>query len=281
MTTLDDTLGKLVAKSREGFYNPYVEFDWPDSVAEDAFWMSPELLSIHGSAFSRGLDAAQLTRLSHFEALHFFSLNVHGIKDLIHAVMDVIYTSEFDDCSRYFHHFIAEENTHMWFFAEFCQRYGHKIYPQKEIRFDTDQPAEINHLVVFSRIYILERIVAYFNRLMAEDERLAPIVRKINRVHFLEESRHIAMGEALIRKLVEAVAEKFGAERLADVGAYLSDYARYCVTSFYNPSVYRDAGLAEPYELRRQLLDDPARRAFNDMLFEQGTQYFPRLGVSL
>ncbi len=281
MTTLEQTLSKLTDKSEQGFYNAYEEFDWPDSLNPDSFWMSPELLSVHESEIEKCLDESQLQKLSQCEVIHFFSINIHGEKELVTSVTDAIYTPEFMDASRYFHHFIAEETVHMWFFSEFCRRYGGKIYPNLAIRFSVDEIVEdeVRNLITFSRIYIIERIIVFFNGIMQRDQRLHPILQKINKIHFSEESRHLAMGEIVIRNLVNSIGEKYGRERLRDVGEYLKNFTQHCVTSFYNPAVYRDAGFDDPYEVRRRLLADPARQKFNAMLFEQGIQYFPRLGV--
>ena len=276
---LAEQLGKLADKSEKGFYNPFLEFDWPDELDEDSYWMSPELMTVHNTEVEKELTDEQLIKLNHLEAVHFFSLNIYGIKELMTSVIDAIHTSEFRDASRYFHHFIGEENVHMWFFSEFCNRYGGKIYASMDSRFQSDEPKEVADLITFSRIYLFERIVAYFNKYMKDDKRLAPIIRKINRIHFSEESRHIAMGEAVIKEWVDLVSSKFGPDRLTVVGKYLRDYTQYCVVSLYNPAVYRDLGVENPYEMRRRLLADPARKEFDAMLFDQGMRYMERLGL--
>ena len=218
---LAEQLDKLADKSAKAFYNPFIEFDWPDEIDGNSYWMSPELLTVHDTKYEKELSEEQLVKLSHLEAVHFFSLNIFGIKELMTSVIDAIHTSDFKDASRYFHHFIGEENVHMWFFSEFCNRYGGKIYVSMDSRFTSDEPKEIVDLITFSRIYVFERMVAYFNKYMKDDKRLAPILQKINLVHFNEESRHIAMGEAVIKEWSERVTEKHGAESLARVGKYL------------------------------------------------------------
>jgi acyl carrier protein len=169
----------------------------------------------------------------------------------------------------------------MWFFSEFCNRYGRKIYQGNDARFVSDEPTEIRNLITFARIYIFERIVAYYNKYMKDDARLEPILQQINRVHFVEESRHIAMGEAVIKEFVGQVSDKYGVERLDNVGEYLKAYTQHCVNSFYNPAVYRDFGADNPYEMRRELMAHPARKEFDAMLMDQGTRYLARLGLEM
>ncbi len=95
----------------------------------------------------------------------------------------------------------------------------------------------------------------------------------------MEESRHLAMGEGIIKELSDAICEKYGEDRLGQVGKYLQDYTDYCVRNLYNPSVYRDAGIDDPYGVRRRLLKDPSRIEFNNMITEQAMKHFYRLGV--
>ena len=113
--------------------------------------MSPELLSVHGSLSARDLSERQLIELSRWEWINFLAINIHGIKELMAQVVSRIHSSRFAFASEYFHHFLHEENAHMWFFAECSQRYGGKIYPNKSIGFGEKQEREIEDFLTFSR----------------------------------------------------------------------------------------------------------------------------------
>jgi len=121
----------------EHAYDPFREFEWPDSLPDQGFWMSAELLSCHGTRHMDALTEQQLWKLSRCELVNFFSFNVHGIRDLMLRVLSCIHNPGFEVPSEYFHHFLDEENKHMWFFAEFCNRYGGKIYLNKSMQFDS------------------------------------------------------------------------------------------------------------------------------------------------
>src|SRR5437879_2825170 len=125
-----EILERLTNKSIDDYYNPYKLFEWPESLPEQMWWMSPELTTTHGTEAARRLTQEQLYALSRHESVNFYSLNVHGIRELLIEVTRRIHTSGFETPSEFFHHFIGEENEHMWFFAEFCLRYGNKIYRQ-------------------------------------------------------------------------------------------------------------------------------------------------------
>jgi len=44
-------LDRLIALSIEHRYNPYKEFDWPATLPQNEYWMSPHLLSVYGTPY--------------------------------------------------------------------------------------------------------------------------------------------------------------------------------------------------------------------------------------
>jgi hypothetical protein len=274
MQKLAETLDKLSKKSKQHYCSPFDRFEWPEKLSDTSYWMSPELLSAYDTELWDELSEAQRIELSKWEMVSFLSLNIHGIKELLVSVIDVIHSESFDEASEYFHHFIDEENNHMWFFAQFCNRYARKIYDSKRIKLDRNDSIEAEHFITFSRILIFEKMVAYHNQYMMKDRRLEPILQGINKMHFGEESRHLAMGQEMVRVLGDRVRASDAAPSMPEIRHSLEDYATLCVNSFYNPTAYRDAGIAEPYAFRRKLLAHPARLKFNEMLMRDSMKPF-------
>jgi hypothetical protein len=276
---LREILDRLSSKSIEDYYNPYQMFDWPGSLPQQMWWMSPELTTTHGTEVAAELSQEQLYRLSKHESLNFYSLNVHGIRELLIEVTRRIHTDEFATPSEFFHHFIGEENEHMWFFAQFCLRYGGKIYRSPRGGAETIPPSNAASLLVFARILIFEELVDHFNARMAADERLDDTIRKINRIHHQDESRHIAFGRELVRVLFDGFRAQATPEELAQVGDYLRRYLTYSFESLFNPQVYKDAGVANPLEVRRRLLAGPRRAEFEAQVFRKTHAFLTRHGL--
>jgi hypothetical protein len=274
-----EILERLSSMSIEDYYNPYQMFEWPDTLPEQAWWMSPELTTTFGTDVARELSEEQLFALSKFESINFYSLNVHGIRELLIEVTRRIHTDEFATPSGFFHHFIGEENEHMWFFAEFCQRYGRKIYKQLRGGAETVPPGNADSLLVFARILIFEEFVDHFNLKMASDGRLDETIRHINRIHHQDESRHIAFGRELVRILFESFRSRATPEELDHVRRYVKRYLSYSFESLYNPQVYRDAGIPKPLDVRRRLLEGPRRAEFEAQVFRKTLPYLTRLGL--
>ncbi|MEO3751917.1 diiron oxygenase [Streptomyces sp. B6B3] len=276
-------LHRLEAMAESDYYNPYTVFDWPEALEEDRPWMSEDLVTLAGTERWDALTRDRQLALTRHEAVNFFSLNVHGIRELLSEVVLRIHTRTYADASEFLHHFIGEENEHMWFFATFCRRYLGRVYPAVPQL----GPGRIEgvgeaagELVIFARILIFEEIVDHFNARMAKDPELPDIAREINRVHHQDESRHVAFGRHLFTQLLDQVR----ADRPEDIpvlARYLERYLEYSVHSLYNPAVYRDAGLDEPLELRRHLLAHPARHAAHDRILLRTRKFLARNGLDV
>lgn len=274
-------LHRLEVMAESEYYNPYTVFDWPDTLEEDRPWMSEDLVTLAGTEKWDALTREQQLALTRHEAVNFFSLNVHGIRELLSEVVLRIHTRTYADASEFLHHFIGEENEHMWFFGTFCRRYLGKVYPAvPQVGMSRlEGVGEAAHeLLVFARILIFEEIVDHFNARMATDQALPHIAREINRVHHQDESRHVAFGRRLFTQLLDQVQED-SPQDIPVLAQYLEKYLEYSIHSLYNPAVYRDAGLAEPLELRRHLLAHPARHAAHDRILQRTRRFLARSGL--
>ncbi|HXO19007.1 MAG TPA: diiron oxygenase, partial [Thermoanaerobaculia bacterium] len=180
-SSIAHTLDRIIGLSIDTYYNPYKTFEWPETLPERQWWMSPDLMTVHGSALEGELDEERRMALSKWESIYFYSLNVHGIRELLLEVVKRVHTPGFETESEFFHHFIGEENEHMWFFATFCLKYGRKIYADKKLKLAIEPAdADVESLLVFSRILIFEEIVDYYNMRIGRDESLHPIIRQVN-----------------------------------------------------------------------------------------------------
>jgi hypothetical protein len=276
---LQSILDRLVAMSERDYYDPYKLFQWPDTLPEDRYWMSPELMSVHGTEVAKSFTEEQLWAISKWESVNFYSLNVDGIRELITEIIARIHTRDFAVSSEYFHHMIGEENEHMWFFATFCLKYGGKVYPDKGVRLEMSSEGEAAHFLVFARLLLFEEIVDFFNKKMGEDERLHPTIRQVNAIHHQDESRHVAFGRQIVSLLHRQLREKLGAEELADLELYLKRYLRKSVDGLVNPHAFRDAGIPEPYRVRNEVLADPAFHDLERRMLKRSMSFLVSEGI--
>src|SRR5262245_26150598 len=113
---------RLCEISRHVYSNPY-QLEWPASVKPEDWCTSPEL-------YER-LPESQRSKLSFYEAINFFSLNINGEKSLVEGIARRMYSKRLSQATAYLHHFLDEENKHMVYFGTFCMKYAGRTYPEK------------------------------------------------------------------------------------------------------------------------------------------------------
>lgn len=272
-------LKKLTESSIEHDYDPRRRFAWPDALDADVWLMPPDLLSVHDTPMMDALDGRTLRALSKWESMNFYSLTLHGERELIMVISRHIHTGGFEAPSDFFHRFIGEENYHMWFFSEFCRRYG-RIYPDATVQVSTDDlRPELDVFLAFLRILIFEEIGDCFNIRMGGDTRLPPIVQALNSAHHADESRHIATGRQVAKHLYGMLRESLSREEEQSLADHLREYVAFTLQSFYNPKMYADAGIRDCYGFRRDLLQQPARRKRHEMLLNRSTAFLRTSGI--
>lgn len=251
---------KLCEASQAQYVNPYQELSWPETLEESAWCFSPELLSLYGIPRFDTLPEATQKKLSFWETVNFFSLNIHGERALMEGLAARLYKKAFYPVSAYLHHFLDEENKHMVYFGGFCNRYAGKIYSSRTVTFPRDYaPGELDFLF-FAQVMIFEEIVDVYNIKMSQDSRLPEIIREINRYHHRDEARHLSFGRLLVRDLFHQHAEAWPPEVLVRVREQLKHYFLKTWKEFYNPDVYRDCGLEDPYTLMDEAFDSASAR---------------------
>jgi hypothetical protein len=258
MSDLAAIVEKLCRTSEREFYNPYDSFAWPENVSMHEWFTSSELISIYPMPEYQQLSEEQQARLSFFEAVNFFSLNIHGEKSLVEGLAKRLYAKESKLVSPYLHHFLDEENKHMIYFGGFCMRYAGKIYPDRKMVFDREYAKGEEDFLFFTKVMIFEEIVDHYNVKMGTDDRLNPIARQINMLHHKDEMRHLVFGRQVVADLFEQHSSKWNQETLQSVRDYIASYLQVTWKEYYNPAVYTDAELTKPYELQKSAMEHPA-----------------------
>jgi len=261
MKSLAELSEQLCEASERKYVNPYEYLEWPETLDRERWYTSPELVSLHGTDTWDALDEQARKRLSFFEAVNFFSLNIHGEKSLVEGLARRLYAGGVEGYSAYLHHFLDEENKHMVYFGGFCSRYAGKVYRDRKVAFPREYAEGEEDFLFFAKVLVFEEIVDAYNVRMSKDERLEPIARRINLIHHLEETRHLAFGRAITADLFERHAPRWDIETRRSVSDYLVSYLRATWKEYWNPDVYADAGLSDPYVNARLGFEHPSRVA--------------------
>ncbi len=276
---LEATVERLCAVSQAKYANPYTAIDWPAQLDGDQWCMSPELISIFGTEAYMHLSAAEQRRLSFYEVVNFFSLNIHGERALVEGLARRLYRKGHRAISPYLHHFLDEENKHMTYFGGFCMRYAGKIYPDKKLAFPRTYAPGEEDLLFFIKILLFEKIVDAYNVHMSKDMQLVPLVRRINLLHHLDEARHLAFGHLLVQQIFQEYRQQWSDDTLHALRDYLSNYLVATWNEYFNPEVYRDAGLDDPYGLKEHAFQQPGARAHRREVTASCIRYLLATGI--
>ncbi|WP_335984393.1 MULTISPECIES: diiron oxygenase [Streptomycetaceae] len=250
---------RLSEVSQHSYQNPYTALDWPESVDPGVDWFSsPELLSLNGTPYWDKMSEADRKRLAFHEAVNFYSLNIHGEKGLMAGLAERLYRKDMIQVADYLHHFLDEENKHSIFFGGFCTRYA-RVYRSRQFSVGEEEvPRDVGDFLFFAKTMVFEEIVDHYNWLQARDERLHPVARYINRNHHVEEARHLIFGRNLVTELWRT--KQWDAQTVDDVRGHLAAFITSSWREYYNPDVYADAGLADPWEVAESAWNSPAQR---------------------
>jgi len=263
-THFNNRVAKLIQLSRDQHISDFTRFDWSQTLSDNDWWISPELLTLHGTSYFEQASEAQLKLLSKWECINLFSLNVTGEQELLAGVAELLHTPMLKEVNEYLHHFIDEENQHMWYFGKFCEIYGGKIYGNKKLQLsDLQFDTRLAILTRFAQIFIFEEVGHYYNVKTALDSGVHPFIREINDAHRNDEARHITFGRALLSKLASGIEQDYPSATLLKISNHLRRYIKVTIESLYNPAMYRDAGFVSGIAIRSALLADSRRQDFH------------------
>jgi hypothetical protein len=280
METASDLATRLTKASRKKLWDVYNTFDWPAALEEGVWYMPPELISIYGTPVYDALNEEQQKRLSLYELGNFFSLVLQGERPLVQGLVHRLYAKGNSvSINNYLHHFVDEENKHMVMFGEFCNRYIGKVYPEKKISLPKEYAKGEEEVAFYCKVMVVEELGDYYNVSIEKDERIDAMVREVNRVHHIDEARHLAFGRLQLAELFERYSPEWSPETLASFRNWLVEYTRASWGDYYNPAMYRDAGLADSYEVRQMAMAHPACAAHRQRAAAKLTSYFVKTGL--
>ena len=211
--------------------------------------------SLYGTALWEKLSPEQRLELGKHEAASVAGVGIWLEFMLLRMLAKLAYQG--DPASRHIQYALAEmadECRHSTMFARMIERIGTPVYgpPQHIKTLGSVLPELARGPAMWGAILIGEEITDRFQREMVGDESIQPLMRMVNRIHIMEEARHIGFARAELMRSAETMSRAaLPAHQLllARTGFIVS-------RSLINPQVYRSAGL-DPRMARRVALANP------------------------
>jgi hypothetical protein len=131
----------------------------------------------------------------------------------------------------------------------------------------------------FCKVLIVEELGDFYNLAMMTNDTIHPLVAQINKIHHVDEARHLSFGREFLSELATEHCGDWSAEETRTFQTWLVEYLKSSWGDFYNPAVYKDAGLTDGYKVRTMALGHPTCLAFREQVSEKLVNYFLDVGL--
>src|SRR4051812_17509873 len=249
------TATRLLGAASRNSYDPDLDIDWDAPVELDKKFMPYERVSLYGTDLWARMSEEQRRELSRQEIASVASTGLWFEVILIQLLARWIYHQDPQDPrAQYALAEIGDETRHILMFAKAISRLGTPTYrpPRLIHQLARIYKATAAGPALFAPVLVAEEITDRLQRDMVNDEDVHPLIRMVNRIHVVEEARHVRFAR-------EEVARQMAA--IGPVGKVVSNVASAIVAAFIaqsmiSPQVYAEAGL-DPVEASRAARRNP------------------------
>jgi hypothetical protein len=246
---------RLLRSTAARNYDPDLDIDWTAPLVPGKGFILEHRCSLYGTALWDQLSPSQRLELGKHEGASVASTGIWLELMLMRILAKLAYHG--DPVSAHVQYALTElgeECRHTIMFARMIEQLGTPVYgPAPRIRaLGNLLPALASGPSMWAAILIGEEIPDRFQREQADDESIQPLMRMVNRIHILEEARHISFART---ELPRSVAETSRAA-MAYHRAVTARFAYIVASNLINPLVYRCVGL-DPGTARAAALANP------------------------
>lgn len=248
---------RLLAASSEPSVD-WRDLDWNAEPVAGAPWQPWEQVSLYATPLWQQLDEQERLELSRHEAAHVLEVGIWSENVLMQMLLRVVEHHEpRDPRARYALTEIGDECRHSLMFTRYLTvldtpRYG----PRRAARAITSVFSRLAHPVeVFAAALVVEEILDSFQRAALVDPAVQPLTRAVDRIHVVEEARHISFARA---ELDIRIAQLSAPARVAQT-LTIAAVAAVLVDALICPQIYRVVGV-DPRLGARSAVHNPHRR---------------------
>jgi P-aminobenzoate N-oxygenase AurF len=236
------TATRLLGSSSKNSYDPELDIDWDAPVDLDLKFMPFERTSLYGTELWQRMTHEQRIELSRQELASVASTGLWFELILIQLLTRWAFQQDPQDPrTQYALTEIGDETRHILMFAKAIARLGTPTYRPRAFVHQLARfyKATARGPALFAPVLVAEEITDRLQREMVDDESVHPLVRMVNRIHVVEEARHVRFAR-------EEVARQMGSiGPLAKVISNLASavVAGFVAESLISPDVYEQVGL--------------------------------------
>ena len=249
------TATRLLGSSSRNSYSPELDIDWDAPVDADKRFMPFERVSLYGTELWENLSDEQRIELSRHELASVASTGLWFEIILIEMLARWAYNQDPQDPrTQYALTEIGDETRHVLMFAKAIQALGAPTYrPATWIRRAAKlYKATAGGPALFAPVLVAEEITDRLQRETMNDESVNPLVRMVNRIHVVEEARHVRFA----REEVQRQMATMGMPAKVFNNLVAAAVAGGVTASLISPHVYRSVGI-DPKEGLKAARNNP------------------------
>ena len=271
------TAARLLGSSSKNSYDPLLDIDWEADVDLDKAYMPFERVSLYGTELWDQLSQAQRVELSKHELASVAGTGLWFEIALIHMLARYAYHQDPQAAhTQYALTEIGDETRHVIMFAKAIERMGVPTYgPPRYVRqLARLYKATARGPVIFAPVLVAEEITDRLQRETMNDETLHPLIRMVNRIHVVEEARHVRFAREEVARLMPL---------LGPIGKVLTNTASAVVAAFVvsvliDPEVYAAVGL-DPKEAAKVARNNPYHHETRRWMGEKIMKFLDEQGM--
>ncbi|RJQ72823.1 diiron oxygenase [Pseudonocardiaceae bacterium YIM PH 21723] len=245
----EKTAERLLTSSARNSYDPEVDIAWDQPLFEGKWGFPEHRCSLYGTELWQRMPVEQRQALSVQEAVSIATVGIWFEMVVMKVLINRAYEDDYSTGHlRYALTEVADECRHSTMFSMFIQKCGLDDYRPPARVFNAAKRIKLlddGGPAVFAFILLGEEILDRLQRESMNDESVQPLMRMMNRIHVLEEARHVSFArEEVVRGMATLGRTKTAIARLRIGGAAFA-----ISNILISPKAYAAVGLnqAEAY----------------------------------
>lgn len=277
----DKTATRLLRSSSKNSYDPLLDIDWTAPVdgpgLDELSFLPFERVSLYGTPLWDRLSREQRLELSKQELASIASTGLWFEIILIQMLARYAYHQDPQSPhTQYALTEIGDETRHVIMFAKALDRIGTPTYRPNRLVHHLARlyKATARGTTLFAPVLVAEEVTDRLQRATMNDEAIHPLVRMVNRIHVIEEARHVRFAREEVARLMPTmgpVAKLVGNTLAAAVSAFV-------VSSLINPQVYAQIGL-DPKQAARVARRNPHHQQTRRWMAEKILAFLDEQGM--
>lgn len=251
----ESTAARLLGSSVRNSYDPDLDVDWAAPLVEGAYFMPPQRMSLYGTSLWDGLSEEQRVELSRHEIASIMSVGLWFEIILIQMLARYVYDLDPRQAhAQYSLTEIGDETRHSIMFARTAERLGVPRYGAPKLVHDLARiyKATASGPSMFASVLVAEETTDRLQRSMMDDPEIQPLIRAVNRIHVVEEARHVRYAREEVSRTVPGLSRRaLGWHRFSTAVVSFA-----VVDSLVDPNIYASVGIP-PSEGRAAALANP------------------------